>query len=450
LPFIGRFGGKRGKVFYSVGAFGESLIFAIVAAYLTYFYIEVVSLDPVLVGIGYMAAYGVWNSINDMIAGYISDRTRSRWGRRIPYILFFSPLMILLFTLIWSPPLAGSTISNRFNFYIFGYFILIVFSFEFVYTLVDVGWNTLFPEMYDSLSDRSEVAVYRQIFATLGVIVTFILAPQIITQFTEKFGQFWGWLYVGLTIGLLGGGSFLISLFGSREKGEYAVKGTLPLKQTFTLTFSNKSFLTAALLILTTSWIWSILEAMTPFIVTLFLGGKVGDITIVGAPLIVFPVLFYPLWRKICLHLGSRVTLAISTVLMASSLLTLTLFAKSIIDGLILTAFFGAVNGGVQLTRELLIPDVIDEDEKKTGLRREGIYYGARTFVDRFALAFTGLSTAFIFGLSGYVSGGVQSNEVIWNMRLGMALVILMALFTFLLAVKYYPLGKREIDMRHG
>jgi len=128
---------------------------------------------------------------------------------------------------------------------------------------------------------------------------------------------------------------------------------------------------------------------------------------------------------------------------MASGLLTLTLFAKSIIEGVALTAFFGAVNGGVQLTRELLIPDVIDEDERRTGLRREGIYYGARTFVDRFALAFTGLSTAFIFGLSGYVPGGVQPNEVIWNMRLGMALVIVMALSAFLVAVKYYPLGRR-------
>lgn len=82
---------------------------------------------------------------------------------------------------------------------------------------------------------------------------------------------------------------------------------------------------------------------------------------------------------------------------MASGLLALTLWAHSVIEGMILTAFFGAVNGGVQLSRELLIPDVIDEDAIKTGVRIEGIYYGARTFVDRFVLALTGLSTAFIF-----------------------------------------------------
>jgi len=444
LPVIGRFDGRRGKIFYSLGAFGESLIFAIIATYLTYFYIEVVQLDPVLVGIGYMAAYGIWNSINDMIAGYISDRTKSRWGRRIPYILFFSPLMILLFILVWTPPAVGQHLSNNESLNVFGYFILIVFSFEFIYTLVDVGWNALFPEMYSGLEDRSEVAVYRQIFATVGVIITFILVPQIITQFTQNFGKFNGWMFVGLTIGFMGGLPFLLSLLGSREKGEFTGKGSLPLKETFLVTFKNKSFITAAFLILTTSWIWSVLEAMTPFIVQHFLGGTLADITIVGAPMIIFPILFYPVWRKICVKFGSRITLAISTILMTSGLLILTLWADSIIEAVVLTAFFGAVNGGVQLSRELLIPEVIDEDVLKTGFRREGIYYGARTFVDRFALALTGLSTAFILGLSGYVAGEVQSSEIIWSMRSSTAIVIVIALATFLVAVKYYPLGKRK------
>ncbi|MEM2180000.1 MAG: MFS transporter [Nitrososphaeria archaeon] len=443
MPFIGRFSGRSGKIFYSLGAFGESLIFAIVATYLTYFYIEIVYLDPVLVGIGYMAAYGIWNSVNDMIAGYISDKTRSRWGRRIPYILFFSPLMIILFTLVWTPLPGIQQLSGSTSFSMFMYFILIVFSFEFVYTLVDVGWNALFPEMYKSLGERSEVAVYRQVFATIGVIVTFILAPQIITQFTGQFGQFEGWALVGLTLSLMGGSSFLLSLLGSSEKGEYATKCSLSIKETFKITFTNKSFLTAALLILTTSWIWSILEAMTPFIVQYFLGGTISDITIVGAPMIIFPVLFYPVWRKICVKIGSRLTLAFATVLMTLWLLTLTLWADSIMKAVVLTAFFGAVNGGVQLSRELLIPDVIDEDANKTGFRREGIYYGARTFVDRFALALTGLGTAFIFGLSGYVAGEVQPIEVVWRMRLGTAFIIIIALAVFLIAVKYYPLGRK-------
>jgi GPH family glycoside/pentoside/hexuronide:cation symporter len=443
LPIIGRFTGKTGKILYGAGAFGESLIFAIIGTYLIYFYTEIVLLDPILIGIGFMATYGVWNAINDLIAGYISDKTRTKWGRRIPYISIFSPIMILLFIMIWSPPVGGKPLSNPSDLCIFTFFIIIIFIFEFVYTLVDVGWNALFPEMYRDIKDRSEVAVYRQVFATIGVIITIILVPQLITYFTEKFGTFQGWIFVGIVVSLMGGISFLLSLLGSKEKEITLTESTLPIKEYFKITFTNKSFLTAAFLILTTSWIWSVLEAMIPFIVQHFLGGKTSDITIIGAPMIIFPILFYPIWRKICIRYGSRFTLILSTILMASGLLVLAIWADSIIKAVILTAFFGAVNSGVQITRELLIPDVIDEDETKTGLRREGIYYGARTFIDRFALALTGASTAFIFGLSGYTPGAVQPIEVVWNMRIGLALVIIIALAIFLIAAKYYPLGKK-------
>lgn len=392
-----------------------------------------------------MAIYGVWNAINDVIAGYISDKTRTKWGRRIPYISIFSPIMILLFAMIWSPPTKGKPLSNPFDPCIFLFFLLVIFIFEFVYTLVDVGWNALFPEMYKDIKDRSEVAVYRQIFAIIGVIITIIFTPQLISHFTKNFGTFQGWILVGIILGLMGGASFILSLLGSKEKEKISIESTLPIKEYFKITFMNKSFLTAAFLILTTSWIWSVLEAMIPFIVQYFLGGQVSDITIVGAPMIVFPILFYPIWRKICIRYGSRITLAFSTILMVSGLLVLALWADTIIKAIILIAFFGAVNSGVQLTRELLIPDVIDEDEVRTGLRREGIYYGARTFIDRFALALTGVSTAFIFKLSGYMPGIVQPSEVILSMRIGLALVIIIALTLFLVAIKYYPLGRRKI-----
>jgi len=404
-----------------------------------------VFLDPVLVGIGYMIAYGVWNAVNDMIAGYLSDRTRTRWGRRIPYVLAFSPLMILLFVLLWTPPVGGRPLQNAHSLSIFTFFLLVVFIFEFIYTLVDVGWNALFPEMYQGLVDRSEVAIYRQVFATVGVIITFILAPQLIAGLSEAFGTFQGWTLVGVFMGSVAGGSFLVSLLGSREGREHRAERTLPVKEAFKVTFTNRSFLAAAFLILTTSWIWSILESMTPFIVQYMLGGQVGDITIVGAPLIVFPIISYPIWRKICMNYGTRRTLITSTLLMTAGLMVLALHADTIIEAVALTVFFGSVNGGVQLARELLIPDVIDEDETRTGLRREGLYYGARTFVDRFALALTGASTAFIFSFSRFTPGAAQPPEVILGMRVGIALVLVMALAAFLISAKYYPLGRQMI-----
>ncbi|MGQ9782275.1 MAG: MFS transporter, partial [Nitrososphaeria archaeon] len=122
-------------------------------------------------------------------------------------------------------------------------------------------------------------------------------------------------------------------------------------------------------------------------------------------------IIFYPVWRKVCMGYGSRRTLIASTLLITSGLMTLTLFADTIMEAVALIVFFGSVNGGVQLARELLIPDMIDEDETRTGFRREGIYYGARTFVDRFALALTGASTVLILSLSRFTSGAPQPTK---------------------------------------
>lgn len=440
MTLIGRLRGRSGKVGYGAGALGESLTFAMIGTYLTYFYVDEVHLDPALVGLGFMLSYGVWNSINDVIAGYISDRTKTRWGRRIPYILFCTLPMMITFILIWTPPIGGAPLSEPMNIWIFLYFLIIVCVFELMYTFVDVAWNALFPEMYEELTERSEVIIYRQVFAIMGTVLTFVAAPPLIDSFTKRFGTFKGWTLVGITVSLIAGGAFLLSLLGSRERKEFSVKGTLPVKEAFKVTFSNKSFLTAAFLILTTSWVWSLLEALTPFMIVYMCGGTVADIALVGAPSLFLGILFYPMWRKLCIRYGAKKMLTLATVLAVSNLVLFILLADSVLKAIILMGSFGAINGGVQIARELLIPDVIDEDEVKTGFRREGIYYGARTFVDRFALSLTGASTAFIFTLAGFVPGVPQPPEVIFKMRLANVLVLLIALSAFLISAKFYPL----------
>ncbi len=443
---IGKLKGKSGKIAYGFGNLGVALIYHIIGTFLIYFYVDEIRLDPALVGLGFSIAYGIWNSINDPIAGYISDRTRTRWGRRIPYVLFCTPLMVLFFILIWFPPIKDIPLSNPHNIGLFLYFIIIIGIFELLYTFVNVGWNALFPEMFQDLKERIEASIYRQVAAMMGLIIGFVLAPQIIAYLTKEFGTLNGWALTGALLGCISGIAFIISLLGSVEKKEFSMAGTLPIISAFKVTLTNRSFITAALCILMISWTWSLLSAISPFFVEYALGGTIADVTFISAPILFMAIIFYPLWRKIGVKYGTKRTLIISYILEILFLLSFILIADNVLKAIIIMIFYGFSNSGVTLVREILIPDVIDEDEIKTGLRREGIYLGVTTFIDRFALGLTGISTIIIFGLSGFVPGAPQPPHVILSMRVLTSAIIVAALLCFLISMKYYPLEAERVN----
>ena len=80
---------KRHMIAYSVGSLGAALAMQCFNTFAPIFYIDTLKLPPALFGIA-MAVYAIWNAINDPLAGQISDRTRTRWGRLIPYIMFLA------------------------------------------------------------------------------------------------------------------------------------------------------------------------------------------------------------------------------------------------------------------------------------------------------------------------------------------------------------------------
>src|SRR5690606_37332453 len=74
------------KLLYSSGSIGSSLAHQALSAYLYFFYVDVSRMAPAVVSVG-LVLYSLWNAVNDPLLGFISDRTRTRWGRRIPYVV---------------------------------------------------------------------------------------------------------------------------------------------------------------------------------------------------------------------------------------------------------------------------------------------------------------------------------------------------------------------------
>ncbi|MFX1480015.1 MAG: MFS transporter, partial [Promethearchaeota archaeon] len=144
------------------------------------FYYTVVQINITLITIGFII-WAIWNSFNDPILGFLSDRTHTKFGRRLPYIMIaIIPLGLVLFFLFTPSLFIGATdaIGN------FIYFLVIIIVFELFYTMFSLNATSLFPETFISKDERTKANNVRQVFLILGLIVAFVLPALFISDYT--------------------------------------------------------------------------------------------------------------------------------------------------------------------------------------------------------------------------------------------------------------------------
>jgi len=442
-------GARLRSIAYSAGNLGVSLFFNTTQTWLIFFYVDIVRLDARMVGLAFALAYGVWNAINDPLVGAFSDRTRTRWGRRVPYIALGTPVLLVLFFLVWSPPLGGRPLANPRDWGMLAWFTVVIALFDLANTAVSVPYVSLFPELYPRLRDRTEVSIYRQVAAVIGVALGLAVMPLLRNAIGARAGTLAGWRVAGLVLGIAGAGSLAVSLLGSREPTRAEPKQAMPLLEAFKATLVNRSFITYMVADLMINFIWTWLSAMVPFFCKYVIGASDAQTSVLFAGMLVTAIALYPAWRWVALRLGSRATLALSVSLFVVFLLPV-LWVRTLPQAIAMMLLVGTAHSGMTLVREILLGDVIDEDELATGRRREGSYFGVCAFIERLVMVIIGPASSLVLTLSRYdASAATQPGTVSLGIRLGMTVLPFVALAILLAGLKFYPLGKQQVaDLR--
>lgn len=426
---------KMRKIAYSFGAVATALSYQAFSTYFVFFYTDVMKLLPWLVSAG-MLVYGIWNAVNDPLAGFVSDITRTRIGRRIPFILFGTLPFALCYFLVWVPPVSAATMAL-----LFIYFLIIINLFDTLYTVVSLNWAALYPEMYPELEERAQVNTYRQVFQILGFVIGIALPPLI-------YGTLgWGWM--GALLGTVIAVSLYVSLLGSKEKKEFSMgKKRLGFKDAISYTFNNKSFLTFVFANLFVQYTFVLLTATIPFYTKYVLG--VGSIetflVLFTAFAAALPVLF--LWRKLVMKIGAKNCYLASIVLLGLALAPF-LLIKTFAAALVVAAFIGIGLSGILLIWDVIISDIIDEDELRSGVRREGMYFGMNSLVVRFAIAMQAATIGLVLTFSGYQPAlSLQPDLTILGFRLLIAGIPVLGLAAAFMIMRMYPLfGERLAEV---
>ena len=175
LPFIT-------NILYGMGDFGFSMNNSIISAFFSVFLVTVVGVAPGLVAIILFVGRS-WDFVNDLLVGYISDRTRTRWGRRRPFLLFGTVPFGLSFLLLWLHPNFGQT--GLVIYYSLAYII-----YEALATFVYMPYFALTPELTSDYDERTKLTSFRMMFNITGSLTAYILPLLIVgndwTQATSR------------------------------------------------------------------------------------------------------------------------------------------------------------------------------------------------------------------------------------------------------------------------
>ncbi|MCI0398909.1 MAG: MFS transporter [Chloroflexi bacterium] len=442
-------------VLYASGSLATALSYQAFSTYIQFLYIDTLGLRAAWVG-NVWSLYGLWNAVNDPLAGYWSDKTHTRWGRRIPWIAgAFIPLAIT-FYLLWVPP-AGLRDAP-----LLVYFLVFVLAFDFLWTIVVMNWTALFPEMVPDERQRASVSAWRQLFSLVGLLVGVALPPILA-------GEDWsGRGGMALLFAVVTAVFFGLSLLGSRERPEFRHDEALPLRAALRTTFANRDFLFFLGMNLMVQFVFLALTATVPFyakyvlriqsetaVPALGLTLDVGlqNSLLLAVPfLVALPAMF--LWTALAHRFGAWQTMRLACLTAAASLLLL-FWPDSFWTGLLATTIFGLPLAGLLMLTDLLIAAVIDADELATGARREGLYFGMNGLAIRFAFTMQGMMTGNILALTGYVAPTpavlypAQPAAVLAGMRWMVAGIPALAMLLALALLQGYRLhGKRLVAMQ--
>ena len=437
---------KREKVFYGLGDMGNNIAYGAIGFYFVFFLTDVAGISPLWAGYIFMVIR-MWNAVCDLLMGVISDHTKSRFGRRRPYLLFGAIPLGIFFGLLWLVPFKGH-LQQVF------YYTLIGIGFNTLYSLVAIPYNALLPEMSQDYNERTSISGFKMAFSFIGSLLSAVGVTLIVdTIFPGKERYTQSFPVMGVVMGVVLMICILLAFIGTKERvkdksGEINgnigrnLKSLLRLKE-FRLVLGVFIFNMVAFDIIMAIYIFFLKYSL-----------HISDdlsYVFMAVPLVA-AVIATPLWVSVSNKLGKKRAYIISSIYFILPLLSCMLIpAGNIVMTIIIAVLIGVGISASQVLVFSILPDVVEVDEMKNGVRREGMMYGATMLLYKISSAILVAVVTAAMGWFGYVesaSGAVitQSASAVFGIRFLMGCVPALSLVVSIIFMKLLPIEKSSFD----
>jgi len=398
-------------ILYNLAGFSFNLYDTILYAWLPYFYAPpegsgLTPYIPLTIFAAILAGGRILDAISDPLIGYLSDNTRSRWGRRKPYIFISTPILFITFILVWNPPVKAISPVNVI------FLATVLFFYYWAYTGVLIPWFAVLPEMSPENDERVKIATIGVAIGVFGALIGGGLSGVLF----EKVGPFMMALILGVIAFLAGE----LTLFGIDKKSatvpELKPDGFFKaLKQVF----SDRQVISFSVMIMFVQLTYQLMLMNVPYLTKLILGGKEADASIIMGEVILLMALSAPLWFWLLKKYSKKTVFRWIIASMAIGF-TLSFFIGSIdfippmIQAMLIFPIAAIPVGGMFAGSLGIIADLTDYDELKFGKRREAIYYGIYGIVRKTGWALCSIILAGVFQIFGYSPDNPLGVRVLW------------------------------------
>jgi GPH family glycoside/pentoside/hexuronide:cation symporter len=388
------------KWMYGSGDLGFSITSTIIGFAFLIYLTDVVGINIKIAGLAIFIGR-TWDYINDPLFGYISDRTRSRWGRRRPFLLFGPiPYAIFFILMWWKPPLQG-------DFALVAYYTIVYILYDASATMIYMPYFALTPELTSDYDERTSLTSVRAFFSLLGSLVAFTIPLIIVAKFSSEYAN--SVLIMGLVFGIVSAIPLWLVFFGSRERPEFMSQKQPGLRESIRASISNRPFLFSAAIYLFTWVSIDILQASILYFIIYVVDQEKNNL-IIMASIFVIAMIALPLWTWVSHKLNKRIAYIIGVAFLAAVLLVLVTLtpATPIYIIVFLCILAGIGISAAHVMPWSIIPDAIEVDELKTGERHEGMFYSFISLSQKIASSFAILMVSQVLGATGYIQNSTQ------------------------------------------
>lgn len=427
------------KLGFGVCDLGGNLYFTVIAFWLMNYLTDTVHLSAALAGTVVLIGR-IWDAVTDPAVGLISDRTRSRWGRRRPYLLFGAVPLALAMIFMFTVPGIESQ-QGLFWWALLAYCLLGT-----AYTVVIVPYSSLTPELTQDYQERSSLNAYRFVFAIMGTLVGAVAVLPIRDAFATPEQ---GFAAVGIIFGVIMAASALATFAAVREPSHGKVE--IPVGSSLTASY-GQVFRCKPYLLITFTYVLHIMAItivsgiMVYYYKYVFQDESATNLAL--GLLLVVSIPAIPVSVLISKRIGKKATYAIGLGILAVMLLIFYFLGEriSIAGSLVIFALAGIGNGFVFPTPYAMVPDAIDKDYLDTGIRKEGAFYGTWTLLTKSGQGIANGIIGWMLGIAGFQADLLQGEGAVRAIKLLLGPIPAVIFLLAILVLYFYPLNEERYN----